>query len=123
MAIGFLAQSEFAEDLGDAGLDGSFGDVDVRPAEQPFPQRLFSERGKPQRRHELAARELGEQARLTRPGGAGLTRALYGASTEGALPAVVSHEPTLRTAPVDTGDHCVRADSQISKNKKNQRQG
>jgi hypothetical protein len=50
-------------------------------------------------------------------------RALYGASTEGALPAVVSHEPTLRTAPVDTRHDCVRADSQISKNRHNQQQG
>jgi AraC-like DNA-binding protein len=50
-------------------------------------------------------------------------RAVCAASVEGALPAVVSHEPTLRTAPVDTRDHCVRADSQISKNRKNQRQG
>ena len=51
------------------------------------------------------------------------SRAVYAASDEGALPAVVSHEPTLRTAPVDTRTDCVRADSQISKNKQNQRQG
>jgi hypothetical protein len=50
-------------------------------------------------------------------------RAVCAASEQGALPAVVSHEPTLRTAPVDTRDDFVRADSQISKNKQNQRQG
>jgi hypothetical protein len=50
-------------------------------------------------------------------------RAVCAASGEGALPAVVSHEPTLRTAPVDTRDDCVRADSQISKNRQNQQQG
>jgi len=50
-------------------------------------------------------------------------RAVYAASDEGALPAVVSHEPTLRAAPVDTRADCERADSQFSKNKQNQRQG
>ena len=50
-------------------------------------------------------------------------RAVYAASEPGALPAAVSHGAKLRTAPVDTRDDCVRADSQISKNKKNQRQG
>ena len=50
-------------------------------------------------------------------------RAVYAASIEGALPAVVSHGPTLRTAPVDTRPDCERADSQISKNKQNQEQG
>jgi hypothetical protein len=50
-------------------------------------------------------------------------RAVYAASEEGALPAVVSHQPTLRTTPVDTRDDCVRAGSQISKNKQNQKQG
>ena len=50
-------------------------------------------------------------------------RAVYAASDEGALPAVVSHQPTLRTAPVDTRTDCVRADSQFSKNKQNQKQG
>jgi hypothetical protein len=50
-------------------------------------------------------------------------RAVYAASVEGALPAVVSHDPTLRTAPVDTRDDCLRADSQISKSKQNQSQG
>jgi hypothetical protein len=51
-------------------------------------------------------------------------RAVYAASDNGALPAVVSHDATLRTAPVDThsADY-VRADSQFSKNKENQRQG
>ena len=46
-----------------------------------------------------------------------------GASAEGALPAVVSHGATLRTAPVDALTDCVRADSQFSKNKQNHRQG
>jgi hypothetical protein len=50
-------------------------------------------------------------------------RAVDAASAEGALPAVVSHEPTLRTAPVDTRDDYARADSQISKNRQNQSQG
>lgn len=51
-------------------------------------------------------------------------RAVYAASIEGALPAVVSHEPTLRTAPVDTRtSDCLRADSRFSKNKQNQKQG
>ena len=50
-------------------------------------------------------------------------RAVYAASDEGALPAVVSHEPTLRTAPVDTRADYVRADSRFSKNKQDQRQG
>jgi len=51
-------------------------------------------------------------------------RAVYAASVEGALPAVVSHEPTLRTAPVDNAlTDCVWADSQISKNRGNQQQG
>jgi hypothetical protein len=50
-------------------------------------------------------------------------RAVDAASDEGALPAVVSHEPTLRTAPVDARAHYVRADSQISKNRQNQGQG
>jgi hypothetical protein len=50
-------------------------------------------------------------------------RAVDAASDEGALPAVVSHEPTLRTAPVDARDHRVRTDSQISKTRQNQRQG
>jgi hypothetical protein len=51
-------------------------------------------------------------------------RAVYAASVEGALPAVVSHGAKLRTAPVDTRPaDCVRADSQISKNRQNQKQG
>jgi hypothetical protein len=50
-------------------------------------------------------------------------RAVDAASDEGALPAVVSHQPTLRKAPVDTRNHRVRADSQISKNRQNQQQG
>jgi hypothetical protein len=50
-------------------------------------------------------------------------RAVCAASDEGALPAVVGHEPTLRTAPVDTRRDCLRAGPQISKNKQNQRQG
>lgn len=50
-------------------------------------------------------------------------RAVYAASDEGALPAVVSHQPTLRTAPVDTREDCVRADPQFSKNRQNQQQG
>jgi hypothetical protein len=51
-------------------------------------------------------------------------RAVYAASELGALPAVVSHDATLPTAPVDTHSaDCVRADSQLSKNKDNQRQG
>ncbi len=50
-------------------------------------------------------------------------RAVYAASDEGALPAVVSHQPTLRTAPVDTRTDYPRAGSQLSKNKQNQRQG
>lgn len=50
-------------------------------------------------------------------------RAVYAASAEGALPAVVSHEPTLRTAPVDSRDHYMRADPRFSKNKNNQKQG
>ena len=50
-------------------------------------------------------------------------RAVCAASVEGALPAVADHGATLRTAPVDTRTDCVRADSQISKNKQNQRQG
>ncbi len=50
-------------------------------------------------------------------------RAVYAASDNGALPAAVSHDTTLRTAPADTRHDCVRADSQFSKNKDNQRQG
>ena len=50
-------------------------------------------------------------------------RAVDAASDEGALPAVVSHEPTLRTAPVDIRDDCVWVDSQISKNGQNRKQG
>jgi hypothetical protein len=51
-------------------------------------------------------------------------RAVYAASDEGALPAVVSHDTTLRTAPVDVAlTDYVWADSQISKNKQNQKQG
>lgn len=50
-------------------------------------------------------------------------RAVYAASDEGALPAVVSHQPTLRTAPVDAHADWVWADSQISRNKQNQEQG
>ena len=50
-------------------------------------------------------------------------RAVCAASVEGALPAVVSHGATLRTAPVDTRADCVRADPQIPKNKQNQKQG
>ena len=51
-------------------------------------------------------------------------RAVYAASDEGALPAVVSHGAKLRTAPVDTRiADCVRADSRISKSEQNQRQG
>jgi hypothetical protein len=61
--------------------------------------------------------------RLTPPGGAGLTRAVCAASVEGALPAAVSYEPTLRTAPVDPRTDCVRADSRISKNRQNHGQG
>jgi len=51
-------------------------------------------------------------------------RAVCAASVEGALPAVVSHDAKLRAAPVDThtADR-VRVDSQISKNKQNQKQG
>lgn len=49
-------------------------------------------------------------------------RAVYAASDEGALPAVVSHDATVRAAP-DALTDCVRADFQFSKNKKNQRQG
>src|SRR5439155_18579310 len=60
---------------------------------------------------------------LTPPGGAGLMRAVCAASVEGALPAVVGHGATLRTAPVDTRADYVRADSQLSKNKQDQRQG
>jgi hypothetical protein len=60
---------------------------------------------------------------LTPSGGAGLIRAVCAASVEGALPAVVSHEPTLRTAPVDARDDPVRTASQISKNRQNQPQG
>jgi hypothetical protein len=50
-------------------------------------------------------------------------RAVYAASGQGALPAVVSHGATLRATPVDTRADCVRADSQFSRNKENQRQG
>ena len=51
-------------------------------------------------------------------------RAVEAASVEGALPAVVSHKPTLRTAPVGVAlTDYVRADSQISKNDKDQQQG
>lgn len=51
-------------------------------------------------------------------------RAVYAASVEGALPAVVSHTPTLRSAPVGVAlTDYVRADSQISKNGKNDTQG
>ncbi len=50
-------------------------------------------------------------------------RAVYAASDGGALPAVVSHGATVRAAPVDALTDCVRADSQISKNRQNQRQG
>ena len=50
-------------------------------------------------------------------------RAVCAASDKGALPAVVSHDTTLRTAPVDIRHDCVRADSQFSKNNQNQRQG
>ena len=50
-------------------------------------------------------------------------RAVYAASDEGALPAVVSHEPTLRTAPVDTRTDFPQADSQFSKNRQIQKQG
>ena len=51
-------------------------------------------------------------------------RAVCAASVEGALPAVVGHGATLRTAPVDTHSaDCVRADFQFSKNKQDQRQG
>ena len=51
-------------------------------------------------------------------------RAVYAASVEGALLAVVSHQPTLRTAPVDNAlSDCLWADSQISKNSQNQHQG
>ena len=51
-------------------------------------------------------------------------RAVEAASVRGALPAVVSHAPTLRTAPVDIAlTDYVRADSQISKNGKVERQG
>lgn len=50
-------------------------------------------------------------------------RALYGASEAGALPAVVSHGAKLRTAPVDTRHDCGHADSRMSKNEQEQRQG
>jgi hypothetical protein len=50
-------------------------------------------------------------------------RAVYAASVEGALPAAVSHDATLRTTPVDTRNDCARADSRFSKNKQNQKQG
>lgn len=51
-------------------------------------------------------------------------RAVYAASVEGALPAVVSHDTTLRTAPVDVAlTDYVRANSQISRNRQNQQQG
>ena len=51
-------------------------------------------------------------------------RAVYAASDEGALPAVVSHGAKLRTAPVNTHNaDGVRADSQISKNRQKQQQG
>jgi hypothetical protein len=43
--------------------------------------------------------------------------------TPHALPAAVSHQPTLRTAPVDARHDCERAGSQISKNKQNKEQG
>ena len=46
-------------------------------------------------------------------------RAVCAASDEGALPAVVSHGATLRTAPVGALTDCVRADTQISKNRNN----
>ena len=60
---------------------------------------------------------------LSPPGGAGLMRAVCAASVEGALPAVVSHDPTLRTAPVDAPTDYVRADSRFSNNGKDQEQG
>jgi hypothetical protein len=51
-------------------------------------------------------------------------RAVYAASVEGALPAVADHGATLRRAPVGTRTaDCMRADSQFSKNKQDQRQG
>jgi hypothetical protein len=50
-------------------------------------------------------------------------RAVYAASDEGALPAVVSHDATVRAAPVNTRADCARADSQFSRNKQNQKQG
>src|SRR5438128_3616471 len=51
-------------------------------------------------------------------------RAVYAASDAGALPAVVSHGAKLRTAPVDTRRaDCARADSQLSKNKRDRMQG
>lgn len=50
-------------------------------------------------------------------------RAVYAASDEGALPAVVSHDATVRAAPVNTRADRVRADSRFSKNKQDQRQG
>lgn len=50
-------------------------------------------------------------------------RAVYAASDEGALPAVVSHRPTLRTAPVDTHSDWLWADFRFSKNDRNQREG
>ena len=56
------------------------------------------------------------------PGGAGLIGALSGASDAGALPAVVGHGATVRAAP-DARTDCVRANSQFSKSKQNQRQG
>ncbi len=51
-------------------------------------------------------------------------RAVCAASNEGALPAVVSHDATLRTAPVDVAlTDYVWAGSQISRNEQNQHQG
>jgi hypothetical protein len=51
-------------------------------------------------------------------------RGVCAASEAGALPAVVSHGATLRAAPVDTHTtDCMWADSQVSKNEQNQRQG
>jgi hypothetical protein len=50
-------------------------------------------------------------------------RAVCAVSDDGALPAVVSHDATLRAAPVNTRTDYVRADSRFSKNEQNQRQG
>jgi hypothetical protein len=50
-------------------------------------------------------------------------RAVCAASVEGALPAVASHDATVRAASVNAHTDRARADSQFSKNKQKQRQG